>query len=100
MGRLVREVICAVREWPHCKQFLSVQKNIANDPLVDRRKRLLPPHHIRLGQLANSMKAMNRNRGGFRCPVQKFPRINGAKIKEGTFIDPQLKDVMDDKNFL
>jgi hypothetical protein len=71
-----------VRECPHRKQFLPERKNIANDPLVDGQKNFLPPLHIRLGQLENFMKAMNRNGGGFRYLVQHFPWINGAKIKD------------------
>jgi hypothetical protein len=72
----------AVREWSHRKQFLPERKNIANDPLVDGQKKFLPPLDIRLGQLENFMKAVNRNGGGFRYLVQKFPWINGAKIND------------------
>jgi hypothetical protein len=52
-----------VTEWH--KQILPGQKNIANDPLVDPLKIFLPPLHIKLGLMKNSVKAMNQNGGGF-----------------------------------
>jgi hypothetical protein len=30
---------------------------------------------------------------------QKFPWISGAKIKEGIFVDPQIKELMNDMSF-
>jgi hypothetical protein len=37
----MRSCNCAVTEWPHCKQILSGQKNIANDPVVYPQKIVL-----------------------------------------------------------
>jgi hypothetical protein len=78
----------------------SREENTATDPLADIHKMyvLVPPQHIKLGLMKNSIKAMSRNEEGFRYLVRKFPRISDAKIKEGTFVGPQIKWVMNDRN--
>jgi hypothetical protein len=43
-----------------------------------------------------SVKVMTRNGEGFRYLQQKFPGISDAKIKEGTFVSPQIKELMTD----
>jgi hypothetical protein len=48
--------------------------------------------------MKNSAKAIIRN-GGFRHLAQKFPWISDAKVREMTFISPQMKDVINDANF-
>jgi hypothetical protein len=41
---------------------------------------------------------MTRNGEGFRYLQQKVPGISDAKIREGTFVDPQIKELMNDSN--
>jgi hypothetical protein len=44
------------------------------------------------------MMTMRRNGEGFRYLVRKFPRISDGKMKEGTFVGPQIKWVMNERN--
>lgn len=74
-------------------------KNVARDPLVDPKKIFLPPLHIKLGLMENFVKAMNKQSEAFAYLRQMFPRISDAKIKEGIFVGPQIRNVMKDSHF-
>jgi len=63
------------------------QKNVAHEPLVDPVKIFLPPLHIKLGLMKNSVvKAMDKEGEGFRYLRQMFSRITKAEIKEGILL--------------
>lgn len=49
--------------------------------------------------MKNFVKAMNKEGAGFRYLRQMFPRISDAKIKEGIFVGPQIRHVMNDEHF-
>jgi hypothetical protein len=57
----------------------------------------LPPLHIKLGLMKNFVKAIDHNGQGFLYLQRKFPRNSDAKIKEGIFIGPQIRELMKDK---
>ena len=59
---------------------------------------MLPPFHIKLGLMKNFVKAL-KNGKGFLYLKEKFPRISEGKLKEGIFIGPQIREVMQDKKF-
>ncbi|UYV66209.1 hypothetical protein LAZ67_4000761 [Cordylochernes scorpioides] len=59
----------------------------------------LPPLHIKLGLMKNFVKAMDRNASGFAYLKQKFSSISEAKIKEGIFVGPQIRELQQDGNF-
>ncbi|GBP17968.1 hypothetical protein EVAR_16910_1 [Eumeta japonica] len=42
---------------------------------------------------------MNKDGGGFQYLKTKFPRISDAKMKEGIFVGPQIRELMKDSNF-
>ncbi|UYV80918.1 hypothetical protein LAZ67_19002184 [Cordylochernes scorpioides] len=77
----------------------SGYKNIANLPLIDSENIYLPPLHIKLGLMKNFVKAMDRNSSGFAYLNQKFSNISEAKIKEGIFVGPQIRELQQDGNF-
>ncbi|UYV75471.1 hypothetical protein LAZ67_13000359 [Cordylochernes scorpioides] len=81
---------------PNSKRY----KNIANIPLIDSENIYLPPLHIELGLMKNFVKAMYRNASGFAYLKQKFSSISEAKIKEGIFVGPQIRELQQDGNFL
>ena len=87
------------KDWPLRKNLVPGQKNVAHEPLVDPTKIFLPPLHIKLGLMKNFVKAMNKEGEAFRYLRQMFPRITDAKIKEGIFIGPQIRHVINDKRF-
>ena len=45
------------------------------------------------------VKAMDRNGAGFQFLKNKFPNISDAKIKEGIFVGPQIRKLMNDPAF-
>ncbi|UYV69338.1 hypothetical protein LAZ67_6003268 [Cordylochernes scorpioides] len=59
----------------------------------------LQPLHIKLGLMKNFVKAMDRNASGFAYLKQKCASISDAKIKEGIFVGPQIREFLQDGNF-
>jgi hypothetical protein len=47
----------------------------------------------------NFVKAMDKNGARFMYLKQKFPRLSDAKIKEGIFVGPQIKELIKDEQF-
>ena len=45
------------------------------------------------------VKALIKNGKGFLYLKEHFPRISEGKLKEGIFIGPQIREVMQDKKF-
>lgn len=87
------------QDWPRRELLQPGHMNVSHQPLVDSRKILLPPLHIKLGLMKNFVKAMDQGGAGFRYLQEKFPRISQAKLKEGIFVGPQIRQVMLDPNF-
>ena len=88
-----------VKDWPHRTEYTPGQKSINHVPLVNPQKIFLPPLHIKLGLMKNFVKAMDRTGDGFKYLQAKFPRISEAKIKEGIFVGPQIREVLNDDEF-
>jgi hypothetical protein len=72
---------------------------VDNQPLVELSKILLPSTHLKLGLVKNFVKAMNQEEVTFTYLSEKFPRLSGAKLKEGVFIGPQIRDFIKDEYF-
>ena len=75
------------------------EKNVINPPLVLLEKIFLPPLHIKLGLMKNFVKSMDKTSRGFEYLRNKFPNVSDAKIKEGIFTGPQIRELMQDKQF-
>ena len=89
-----------IREWPSRTTYLPGTGSVKFDPLVNRADVLLPPLHIKLGLIKNLVKKMSKNNSkGFQHLVSKFPKISSAKLKEGIFVGPQIRQIMQDKEF-
>lgn len=87
------------KEWSSRAENVPGSKNIEHPALVDKTKILLPPLHIKLGLMKNFVKAINRDGEGFAHLRQKFPRLSEAKIKEGVFVGPQIRELFKDSAF-
>ena len=87
------------KDWPKRESLTPGKKNVVSQPLVASEKIYLPPLHIKLGLMKNFVKAMDRNGEGYNFLTRKFPRISDAKIKEGIFVGPQIRELMNDKVF-
>jgi hypothetical protein len=74
-------------------------KNVLNNTLVNPEKVSLPPLHVKLGLIKNFVKAKDKNGAGFMYLKHKFPRPNDAKIREGIFVGPQVRELIKDEQF-
>ena len=49
--------------------------------------------------MKNFMKCMDKTGRGFEYVRNKFPNVSDAKVKEGIFIGPQIRELIEDKQF-
>jgi len=75
------------------------QKNVKELALIDPRNVWLPSLHVKLGLFKNFVKALNFGSSSFKHLQMKFPKLSDAKIKQGIFIGPQIRYIMDDLHF-
>ena len=87
-------------DWPQRRSYIPGVGSVEHTPLVDPDKIFLPPLHIKLGLAKNLVKAMAKsNSNGFQYITRKFPNISDAKLKEGIFVGPQVRELMRDTGF-
>ena len=79
------------KDWPKRESLTPGKKNVVSQPLVASEKIYLPPLHIKLGLMKKFVNAMDRNGEGFNFLTRK--------IKEGIFVGPQIRELMNDKVF-
>lgn len=65
----------------------------------DPQKMYLPPLHIKLGLMNIFIKGMDKTGSGFAYVRNKFPKISNVKIKEGIFVEPQIRQLFPDDKF-
>ena len=65
---------------------------------MDMNKVLLPLH-IKLGLMKNFVKALHKNGAAFQHLSTVFPGLSAAKLKEGIFVGPQIREVLKDTDF-
>ena len=82
--------------WPKQTSLMPGEKNVVNSPLVFLEKIYLPRLHIKLGLMKNFVKGMDKTSRGFQYVRNKFPNVNDTIIKEGIFIGPQIRELMQD----
>jgi hypothetical protein len=75
------------------------KKNFVNLLLVLPEKIYLPPLHKKLSHIKNFMKIMDKTGSGNEYARNKFPNVSDANIKEGIFVGPQIRELMQDKPF-
>ncbi|KAJ4440905.1 hypothetical protein ANN_10753 [Periplaneta americana] len=74
-------------------------KNVLRVLLVEHAKVILPPLHIKLGLMKNFVKTPDNDSDAFRYLCNKFRELSYAKVKEGVFIDPQIRKIIADSHF-
>ena len=87
------------KDWPARKSLEPGIMNMENQPLVEPSKILLPSMHLKLGLVKIFVKAVNQAEAAFTYLREKFPRLSEAKLKEGVFIGPQIRDLIKDEYF-
>ena len=88
------------REWPTRVSRTLGQKNITNSVLVESSKVILPPLHIKLGLMKQFVKALDKQGLCFKYISEKFPHLSAEKVKEGVFIGPQIRMLINDELFI
>ncbi|XP_049800441.1 uncharacterized protein LOC126235714 [Schistocerca nitens] len=86
------------KKWPR-RRWKVGEKNVQRESLVAPDYILLPPLHIQLGLMKQLVKTMDPTGWGFAYLATKFPRLSAAKIKEGVFVGPQIRELQKDANF-
>lgn len=90
-----------VREkWPARTDWNVGYYNVSHESLVDRGRVLLPPLHIKLGLMKQFVKALDHKRNCYKYITSSFPKLTKAKISEGVFVGPDIRKLMNDKNFI
>ena len=87
------------RDWPLRLSMEPGIKNVQYHPFVESKKILLPPLHIKLGLMKNFVKAMDKSKAAFEFLIKKFPSLSEAKIREGVFVGPQIRELFQDAEF-
>jgi hypothetical protein len=75
-------------------------KNILRKSLVDSKKILPPPFHIKLGIRKQFVKSLPKTANYFKYLSKTFPNLSEAKLKEGVFVSPDIRKLMFDEDFL
>lgn len=89
-----------IKNWPKRTTFKPGIENIENIPLVNPSKVILPPLHIKLGLMANFVKALKVDGRGFAYLKDKFPKKSVSKLQKGIFVGPQIRKLLKDPNFV
>jgi hypothetical protein len=87
------------KQWPRRDSLIPEKKNVLNSPLVNPEKVFLPPLHIKLGLMKNYVKVVDKNGAGFVYLKRKFAMLSDAKIIEGIFVGPQIRELIKDEQF-
>ena len=86
--------------WPLPEELVpGKERNVINDPLVDRDRILFPPLHIKLGLIKQFNKALDRDGDCFTYLCQAFPGLTMEKLKAGIFYGPQIRHIIRDPDF-
>ena len=87
------------KDWPSRQDLAVGDKNIINEPLVNRDRIILPPLHIKLGLMKQFVKALDKDGDCFNYIAQTFPGLSIEKLKGGIFDGPQIRKLMQDQTF-
>ena len=80
--------------WPTRKSIEVGEANIIRKPLVERKKIIFPPLHIKLGQMKQFVKALNKDFASFKYLCDFFPGLSTEKLKARIFNGPQIRQLI------
>ncbi|GFV84046.1 uncharacterized protein TNCV_3037082 [Trichonephila clavipes] len=86
--------------WPIRKALIPGVKNVERQSLVDPKKILFPPLHIKLGLMKQFVKALDKEGECFKYLCEQFPGLSDAKLKEGIFVGPDIRKLLKDETFV
>ena len=85
--------------WPPRSSYNIVAHNVKQTPLVEPKKVLLPPLHIKPGLIKQFVKELNPESDVFKHIQELFPKLSEAKIKGRVFVSPEVKRLMNSDSF-
>jgi hypothetical protein len=88
------------KHWTQRTYLEPGNKNTLLKSLVDPKKILLPPHHIKLRITKQFVKALPKTGNCFKYLCKTFPHVSEAKLKEGLFVGPDKRKLIFDEDFL
>ena len=88
------------KEWPPRNTIKPGEKNIVNNPVVDRKNIILPPLHIKLGLMKQFVKALDRSGDCFGYICSTFLDLSYEKKKAEIFDGPQIRTLLRDQYFV
>ena len=87
------------RDWPERTEFSVGMNNVKWEPLIDPRKVLMPPLHIKLGLIKQFVTALDKESAAFKYLQDLFPQLSEAKVNAGMFVGPQIKKIIECDEF-
>ena len=79
--------------WPPRGNLVAGDKNVINDPLIDRDRIVFPPLHIKLGLMKQFVKALNKSSACFNYICEALPGLSVEKKKAGVYDGPQIRQL-------
>lgn len=87
------------RDWSPRTDFSEGKNNVKWEPLVDPKKVLIPPLHLKLGLMKQFVKALDKDSAAFKYLQDLFPKLSEAKVRAGVFVGPQIRKIIQCKEF-
>jgi len=83
-----REKHYIVKEWTAREDFIPSKHGVTDAHIPNPRKMILPPPHINLGLMKNSVKFVDKSGEVFLYWSRKLPSLSSSKVKRGIFVGP------------
>ena len=87
-------------EWLSRHRLIPGEKNVINEPLVDKKNFIFPQLHIKLAIMKQFIKALDRDGDCFHYICSTFPRVSDEKKNAGIFDGLQIRTLLKDKHFM
>ena len=89
-----RDLYYKQRNWPLRTGFVVGAHNVKQEPLVEPKKVLMPPLHIKVGLIKQFVTKLNPESRAFKHIQELFPKLSEAKVKAGVFVGRQVKQLI------
>jgi hypothetical protein len=90
MGQQRKKLTLRAKHWTPRKSLEPGSKNILFLCLVEQKKILLPPFHIKLGIMKQFVKAFPKTGNCFKYLYKTLHHLSDVKLKEGVFVGPDM----------
>lgn len=88
------------KDWTRRKSLKPGSANVVKKPLVEEKKILLPPLHLKLGLMKQYVRALDKTGDCFQYITKKMPKLSDAKLEAGIFDGPQIRTLLKDEHFI